>query len=377
MTITNNSLKKLSGLLAKIKVNLKDFDNFLARSPHIYRSIRGHAFEIWFDRQITKRGFTVIAVGGDDVVDRVINGRTLQLKTPYLKGTIKDKMVSYKMHKTHGAERKPLCFYTKREFADFFIGLHPELGVIICPKNKLKTRGEISKRLDYPNYISDPLPFAWDTEWLNRYDLIGLSIKDYPTIVKHSKEEIRLFPRLIGKIGFTDYDILHAILDEKNFRIWFQLIVGSIREFHFAKFAKIHDIKLKPPQGLGGRGNQKVDYVLNNGKRIQVKGLTKGMCDEVYLGCETQCSHGRVPTRLYRRNDFDNIVIVIDPGFIPENVAKQKGISSADYNFVILPISKLPRHERSKEWGREYIKSSFRFKPEEVKYNQFQLLLSK
>ena len=178
--------------------------------------------------------------------------------------------------------------------------------MIICPKKKLKTRGEVSKRLDYPHYISDPLPFAWNTEWLNRYDLIGLLIKDHPTIVKHSKEEIRLFPQLIDKIGFTDYDILHAILDEKNFRIWLQLIVGSIREFHFEKFAKLHGIKLKPPQGLGGRGNQKVDYVLNSGKRIQVKGLTKGMCDEVYLGCETQCSHGRVPTRLYRRNDFDN-----------------------------------------------------------------------
>lgn len=374
MNIPVSSLKKLQRLLNTIRINIKEFDDFLANTPHIYRSIKGHAFEVWFDRVMRERGVKVNSIGGDSVVDRVINGKTLQLKTPYLKATAAPKVFGYRMHKTHGAEVKPHCYYKKNEFADYLVGLHPTQGVIICPRKYLPTRGEVSKRLDYPEYLADPLPFEWNTKWLNRYDLLGIKVKNNPTLAVHSESEAKYFPKLIEKIGFTDYDIIHSIIDNKNFRIWFQLIVGTIRELHFSEFARLHKITLNPPKKLKGRGSNKVDYVLDNGSRIQVKGLTKGMCSNKFLGCETQCSHGRVPNRLYRRSDFDFIVIVIDPGIIPVEKAKKLKIISKDYNFVILPISKLPRHPRSKEWGNDYIKSSFLFRPEDVTYNNFELL---
>src|SRR3989339_1600806 len=238
MEIAPSDFKKFNDLLKIVKINIEDFDEFLSLNPHIYRSIRGHAFEVWFDREMKERNVAITSVGGDNVVDRVINKKTLQLKTTYIKATIAGKMVGYRMHKTHGAEVKPYCYYKKNEFADFLVGLHPTDGVIICPRQYLPTRGEVSKKLDYPECLADPLPFDWNTKWLNRYDLLGVDIKDYPTIVEHSRSETKYFPKLISKIGFTDFDIIHAIIDEKNFRIWFQLIVGTIREFHFYKFAQ-------------------------------------------------------------------------------------------------------------------------------------------
>ena len=204
--------------------------------------------------------------------------------------------------------------------------------------------------------------------------MLGLNFETFPNVSKHASEKATLFPKLISKIGFTDYDIVKAITDEKNFRVWRQLIIGSIREFHFKKIATKNGIVLSPPKGFGRRENNKIDYVTNKGLRLQVKGLTKGISTPDLLGCETQCSHGRIPNRLYKTTDFDYIVIVVDPGTISSEVATIKKISSNEYNFVILPISQLPIHQKSIGWGCNYLKSSFHFRPEEVDYNQFQLL---
>lgn len=375
MQLSKEDRARFDVLLKSIHVEIGDLDTFLSTTPHIYRNLRGHAFEVWFDRQMKERGVAVMSIGGDDVVDRVVNSHTLQLKTPYIRGTVTGTVVGYRMHKTHGKEVKPDCYYLKEEFADYIVGLHPTLGVIICPRDRLPTRKDVSVQLDYPEYLADPMPFAWKSEWLNRYDLLGVDITDPPIISEHAAQEAELFPQLIAKIGFTDYDIVHAILDERNFRTWFQLIVGSIREVHFTAFAKRHGIRLNPPTHLPGRGAQKVDYVLDSGTRVQVKGLTKGMSAGEFLGCETQTSHGRVPNRLYRRTDFDVLAIVIDPHSIPEKIAQSKSISSEEYNVLLVPMKDLPRHPRSDEWGAEYIKSSFKFKASAVAYNQAALLV--
>lgn len=376
MLLSDLEKQNFLNLLKTIRINTADFDVFLSTSPHILRSVRGHAFEIWFDREMVERGYSLTRVGGDNVVDRIYKGKTLQLKTPFLNGTIENKIVRYKMHKTHGSERKPLCYYKKEEFADFLVALHPTNGVIICPKEKLLTRGEVSSRLDYKNYIADPLPFDWNTKWLNRYDLLGIDIKDSPKITEHSKGENILFPKTILKIGFTDYDIVHSILDESNFRIWEQLIKGSVREFHFRKFAAQSQVKLfESTEGeLNGRERQKVDFLLENGIKIQVKGLTRGMCTNKVLGCETQCSHGRVPTRLYKTSDFDYLAIVIDPESLPKELEKTQQINVNDYNFLIVPMSRLPVHPRSSEWDTPRIKASFLFDPLVEIYNNIEIL---
>jgi hypothetical protein len=377
MKLEDTDIQRFLKLLEVIKVTPQEFDEFVAKSPHIIRSIRGHAFEVWLDRELAERGYRIHKSGGDTVVDRVFEDKTLQLKTPFLNGTRPGVRVSYKMHKTHGAEVKPLCFYKPGEFASFFVGMHPSLGVIVCPKDKLKTRADVNPALDYGEYISDPLPFEWESEWLNRYDLLGMHITDPPKIQEHDASEVQLFPKTVGVIGFTDYDIVHAILDEANFRIWRQLIVGTVREFHFELYAKKHGLSLLPATGLGGRGNQKVDYMLADGTRIQVKGLTKGMCKGDILGCETQCSHGRVPTRLYQKGDFDFIAIVIYPGSISQELGIKLGIDVTDYNYAILPIDALPVHQRSAEWGTEYIKSQFLFRADDVPLNNISVLKSK
>ena len=380
MQLSEPDLTAFKLKISEIKVTIDEFDEFLSNSPHILRSVRGHAFEVWFDRELRERGYEIEKVGGDDVVDRTYNGITLQLKTPYWNGTKNGVEVQYKMHKTHGSERQPLCYYKPDEFADFLVAMHPSEGVYICPKNRIPTRGDISPKLIHPEYISDPLPFAWESEWLNRYDLIGIDINEPPTVSEHSEYESVLLPKTIARIGFTDYDIVHSILDEGNFRIWNQLIKGTVREFHFEKYASENNVEIFPSindPSLNGRQRQKIDYLLTDNTKIQVKGLTLGMCKNGKLGCETQCSHGRVPTRLYRTDDFDYLAIVVDPNSISDEIASEKNLNNDDYNFVILPIENLPVHPRSNEWDHPRIKSSYHFNPRETTFNNIDILQRK
>ena len=372
--LTRDDLLELKGRLKQIRVTLGELDNFLATKAHIYRSLRGHCFEVWFDRVISGAGYKITKVGGDTVYDRRLNGKTLQLKTFYIRGSLEiSGVVQYRMHKTHGSEKYPDALYLPKEFADFFVGLHPNGHVIICPRNKMPTRGDVNPKLEFPKHIADSTPFPWDTEWLDRYDLLGVKFKGKPPVVSSTKGS--LFPKLVKVIGFSDYEIVKALFSPENFRMWQQLIVGSIREFHFEKFVTRLDIELFPPGVLNStRTNNKVDYVLGNKKRIQVKGITKSLCHGDRIGCETFGSHSHIPTRLYKRSDFDILAVVIDPGFIPEATAKKLGINANDYNFALFRIGQLPLHPRSKEWGDDYIVPRFTFDARTTTFNDPRLL---
>ena len=367
-------------LLDAIKTTATEFDDFCSTQPHILRDLRGHAFEVWFDELMTRSGHDCMKVGGDDVVDRRLSGHTLQLKTPFWNGTVQGEVVQYKMHKTHGSEKYPDVLYLPLEFAEFFVGLHPDGGLIICPANVLTTRQQLNPNLPWGEYIADPVPFDWNTPWLNRYDLLGI---DRTKLVFPDPPTSDILPKISRAIGHLqiigDLQIIKAIMSEENFRVLEQNIVGSIREFHLMKFVQKNGIELKEPTELETRSRQKVDkiYWQEPGRRwlrIQIKGLTKGLCHGRTLGCETQGSHGRIPARLYKRTDFEILAIVIDPKVIPRETAEKLSVEWDAYNFLFVRMSDLPLHPRSSEWGEEYIKSSFSFDVGECRLNNFNLL---
>jgi hypothetical protein len=73
MKLAKEDLDKFLKLLSVIKVSPQEFDEFISRSPHIIRSIRGHAFEVWLDRELLERGYKLEKSGGDTVVDRLLS----------------------------------------------------------------------------------------------------------------------------------------------------------------------------------------------------------------------------------------------------------------------------------------------------------------
>ena len=94
---------KLNYLCDTLQLSWEQLDHLIADNPPVLRPIQGHAFEVIFDYLVRSSGFKSQAIGGDVDIDRIVNGKKLQLKTPYSAGT-RGNIVQYKTHKTHGAK---------------------------------------------------------------------------------------------------------------------------------------------------------------------------------------------------------------------------------------------------------------------------------
>jgi hypothetical protein len=221
---------KLNILLTAIQLPVHTFDDLLANNPPVLRTIKGHAFEVVFKRILQLLGHPFTEVGGDSDIDLTVNGVTLQLKTPYLAGSLNE-IVQFKTHKTHGAksEQESMSYYHKAEdFADYLVGL-----VSYTPfKLVLIARDELPRHSKSNEYILSPFKINWTTHLgLNDFNRINVSNyveSDITHLMSYSETE--LLPLTSKKLQLSTNIILDTILLESNFRIWDMNIRGFARE---------------------------------------------------------------------------------------------------------------------------------------------------
>jgi hypothetical protein len=406
-------------------------ENFILGHSSVLRPLVGHCFETYIDEILKKVGVEPKSVGGDSSVDREINEKTIQLKTRSAAKTKQGETIGYELHKTHGKEIRPYNLYIRncscngfeldksqgetpddnnikekhlcvcghiyyhhklkngkkmcdpdknQNFAEFLIGEHPK-GVIICPRKEIPLRQKCKK---WQSYMVDSHSFDWNSKWFDRWDILGVqeNVK-YPNF---SKGNVK-FPK-IGKLTkLSDDLILETIFKPENFRLLDMNLMGSIREYHFEQICSKRGIELFdsnsdffktiaesiPDVEKRRKFKNKVDHVLKNEKKIQVKGRTKSLCKDDQIGVEIKGSHGRIPERLYRKDEVDFFVVVLDPNIVDDKYYP-KGIQSSEYNYVVIPVTDIPLHERSEEWGDEYLKDIFKFKITDYPINDLSLL---
>lgn len=346
--------QKLNGLCAASLVEVSDIDLIISQHSEVERTVKGHAFESVFDAMMKKNGIDCQEVGGDSDVDRQINGFSLQLKTPFENGC-KPGFVSYKTHKTHGAksEKESMGYYHRfSDFADFLIGLvsYKPFSVLIIKKNELPC---VEKDA---NYIKSPAMFSINnTNQLNNFSRLNIkgTLVFPESVIEPSLDE--KLPKTSKKLKVRTEYILNAIFDVANFRIWDMNMRGFIREFVLTREMRKRNVQLFPVSALRDSRADKVDVLLKDkvtGKfaRFQVKGLTWGVKKTLdKIDCETQLSRGRInddPTqsRLYHENDFDYLIIMIDPVY--ENTLSIHNFSIGNYDWGIycIPVKELCRH---------------------------------
>ena len=162
---------KLEALCETLQLDPSEFDELIANNSPVMRTIKGHAFEEVFDYLIKSNGFEVTVVGGDEEIDRIVNGVSLQLKTPTEAGTTQSS-VQYKTHKTHGAksELEDMSYYHKRkDFADYLVGLisYNPLNIVFISKAELPGHPRDNK------HIISPFNLIWEKHpGLNAYNKI-------------------------------------------------------------------------------------------------------------------------------------------------------------------------------------------------------------
>lgn len=319
--------------------------------------MKGHAFEIVFDKLLAHMGVRCDAVGGDTDVDRVVNGFKLQLKTPTLAGT-RGEMVQYKTHKTHGAKSQDesMDYYSARaEFPDFLIGLvtYKPLRILFL------RRDELPVHADDPSRIKSPFDLDWKRHGgLNASHRIGL--KRITEVNGVTPGETELLPLTSKKLGLASDIILDSILKSENFRVWDMNVLGFAREFAFRRLARLKGVTVLPANHCGRTRAEKADLALTSigtarCHHFQVKGATYSACKLAGRGStvalETQLSRGRVndhPTqsRLYLKTDFDSIIACLEPP-VADAFREELGFKARKrWAFFSVPTSLLEPHPK-------------------------------
>lgn len=337
-------------------ITREDLDHIIADHAEVSRTIKGHAFEVVFDTIMAMNGVNCIEVGGDTDVDRVINGHTLQLKTPYVSGC-SEGIVSYKTHKTHGAksQTESIGYYHKVEdFADFLVGLvsYEPFTVLIVPKNALP---EVQM---HPGYIQSPMYLdKEDPATRNNFWQLGVAQRIHCPANLLPPADDECLPLSSKALQLKSDYILRAIFIRDNFRIWDMNMRGFIREHVLLQYLAAHGIRVYPPTVTGLDRADKCDFVLKDHRgdyvRFQVKGLTwRGAVfdgPDTMIDCESQLSRGRVndhPTqsRLYKVTDFEYLIIAVDPPYANTLSLHTFGRNDYRWHFCCIPMSRLRKH---------------------------------
>ncbi|MHA1342084.1 MAG: hypothetical protein ACTSO2_19110 [Promethearchaeota archaeon] len=333
-------------------------DEVVISNANILRPVKGHAFEILFDEIVRKYLKCQFFRGprGDTDIDRILinksgNKITMQLKTCAV-STIKENIkFGVSLHKTHGLEKRPrnlypikwpcpLCPHDGEEFPDFLIILHPKNGILIVPKDR------IPESKTYRGHYADPAMFDWDSEFLNRWDLLGFDEFLGKSLERRSVPPQKKLPKIAQIVKLTDEEIVQMWLMPENFRTLEMNLKGNLREPALANWLRENNISATIPTKIA---YPKYDIITKNGTRIQIKGISRGLCnlDKNIIGVEVMGSHRQGPERMYSDGDFDFLGLVIDPPYIPNNI----NLDREKYHFCLISLSELPLHYKNEEWG--------------------------
>ena len=348
---------KLDALLTTLQLSRSSFDSLVADNSPVLRTVKGHAFETVFKRLLNSVSVNVTDIGGDQNIDLIVNGFTLQLKTPYSAGS-KANIVQFKTHKTHGAksEKESMAYYHEvDEFPDYLVGLisYEPFNVILISKEELPRHSKSR------NHIQSPFAISWvEHEGLNNFQRIGIDKFELDSSLFLPKDvQKELLPKTCQALKLTTSIILDTILLESNFRIWDMNIRGFAREVAIYQLFRSHNITIYEPIKIGRQRADKSDFALQTkfGQYdfFQVKGASVNYCvfngDVSTVSVETQLIRGRVndhPTqsRLYLQSDFEFLIICLDPPLsrlFDIEIKVDKGLY---WRFFCIPASELSVH---------------------------------
>lgn len=313
-------------------------DDIVISNANVLRPIKGVCFETLFCSTIRKYvpDVKILPGKGDEDTDVYLNGIRLQLKTVAKGSTNEDVNIGVSLHKTHGRERRPDNLYpTDNPTFDYLVLLHPDDGILIIPFD------EIPENKNWPGYLSDPAIFDWNSEWKNRWDLLGFTKYQGMTLENRETPQNSVLPQLSKITYLEDYEIIETLCRPENFRAAVMGLKGNIKEFWIIELLKIRGYKIDEPK----ESYPKYDFKITNSQgrifRVQVKGTSKNMCNlhRNIIGVEIMGTHGRFPERGYHKCDFDYIAIIISP----HQLNPQYNLTD-ELHFIFIPVSDLPQH---------------------------------
>jgi len=339
MAIPTDLAKKFWKVIEISNVPWSVVDDVACSDPNILRPIKGVCFEEMFRIFVKKhmpKAKCELGLGDSDI-DIYLNQNRLQLKTTDKGSTVDGRTIGVALHKTHGYERRPYNLYSiNRPLFDFLVVLHLSDGILVVPY------AEIPENSNWPGYLADPAKFEWNSEWKNRWELLGLpdyTEKFIDNLNIPSKSQL---PKLSAETYLEDYQIIQALCRPEYFRAAVMGLKGNIKEYLLIDTMRKKGYPISTPT----ESYPKYDFVIKNSVRkefrVQIKGTSKNMCDasKGLIGVEVMGTHGRFPSRGYKKSYFDYLAIVISE----DQINKDVPTISRGLHFVFIPVSDLPLH---------------------------------
>lgn len=311
-------------------------DNVAKKDANILRPIKGIAFEEYLKKIIKEydKNIPIKDGVGDSDVDLYVNGIAIQAKTHVAKVTKQGHRIGIALHKTHGDETHPNNLYSSEDQTfDALCIQHPESGILIVPFSR------IPRHKKWNNKFADPVCFEWDSEWINRWDLLNINIPEGVNIDKRINPNNSQLPFLSSQTYLEDHEIIEMLCKPEYFRAAVMGLKGNLKEELFIDYLRHkgyfiddnvptyepYDIKVKTSGG---------EF------KVQIKGTSKNMCSMVKneIGTEVMGTHGKFPMRGYKRSSIDYVAIIISKEQLPEHKAVK------NINFIIVPTADLPLH---------------------------------
>lgn len=317
-------------------INWSVIDNIVKKDANILRPIKGIAFEEYL-KKIIKRYDKNILISdglGDSDIDLFINNVAVQVKTPIVKGTIKGQKIKVALHKTHGNETRPNNLYSSDEQTfDVLCVQHPEAGILIVPFSK------IPHHKKWNNRFADPVCFEWNSEWINRWDLLKIDLDKEINLDQRIVPDNSVLPYISSQTWLDDFEIIEMLCKPEYFRAAVMGLKGNLKEELFIDYLRQKDyfiddnIPTYEPYDIKVRSSR-------GEFKVQIKGTSKNMCSimKKEIGTEVMGTHGQFPMRGYKKSSIDYIAIIISQSQLPKHDAVK------NINFIIVPSKDLPMH---------------------------------
>jgi hypothetical protein len=209
---------------------------------------------------------------------------------------------------------------------------------LVIPSNK------IPENTTFPGHYADPALFKWDSEWINRWDLLGFPEYKGKYLERNKVPKQSKLPQVCEIINLTEDELITLWLKPENFRMIDMNLRGNLREPALRNKLTQLGCKVNKPIGK----YPKYDLLVN-GYKVQIKGFSKGLANisENTFGVEVMGTHGYGEIRRYSETDFDFLAVVIEPSYLNDSFK----IDRSDYHFFLVPSKDLPLHYKNEfEW---------------------------
>ena len=302
-------------------------------------NVIGHAAELQYEKYLTKNNIKYEKAPTDTHYDYVVNKERQQVKR-FESASTTDNLIGINLTKTHGDRSGVGGFYKINDFDSLVFYDVDFLDPYFVKASDIPRHAKDENRLKGKYIINRP-----ENKRLGKFhsDLLKImkipNEKFYPAIEEFRDREKLSHKQLLEKICNLDFNEIDSLFCDENFRLIVG-VKGFAAEEYFNVFLDGNNIPYKQIKEM----YSKVDHLVKESKRIQVKTIHSRSTNKDYWGFKTHKSHGSGEGELYKDDEFDYIALFIGnemdetySKYFPKKVINQ---------FILIPTSDLEKHPK-------------------------------